>query len=600
MRLIGLFICCFIASDWLAEAQTPQPPLLAVLSDTGEMRDGLAVLRRHSEEQRIVAELSRGFPLKVTRLYRYVQSYLHSQSGQPLEPAYLLFSSNQGGFPRFGFYLLDEAKHGVAYVDLYRSKVLSGRFGAVDQIFPHEMGHVLLRLLVGRARQGRSYQLHAVAVRTDPETAFDEGFAEHMQVMAIDDPESDPATRALASDDNQRWLADRQMEAYLHEMQAVCSFASARRISFLFWYSGIEQVLRYHAVKANAFAYAPEVPWGLLSAQDPYRAYLLSNILPGKPGSAPKSAAVMLSTEGVVSSLFYRLVTDATISGRYLSDEFYGQFGAAKSGLGNLENAYLKLFHVFNQRKPADAEELLRAYQEVFPEESLAVEDIARSVLLGQSPPRSSPIWLLNTEFRTGTSLFDQYRAVPRSHAFDLNTATALDLTTVPGVDRNLASAILEGGPFSSVAHLARVPGMTSALARRFEEMQREMQKGESGGEEGMLEAMPRILFSYAWRALMVVFLASFCGGLLFRRVRGVTWRRSFLSALLASLLVAMFSWGVVGGEGVLGYILPVFGLIIVSSAFQLIQRRFAALLPCALGWLLAALPAKLLTYPWF
>jgi hypothetical protein len=40
--------------------------------------------------------------------------------------------------------------------------------------------------------------------------------------------------------------------------------------------------------------------------------------------------------------------------------------------------------------------------------------------------------------------------------------------------------------------------------------------------------------------------------------------------------------------------------LIIVSSAFQLIQRRFAALLPCALGWLLAALPAKLLTYPWF
>jgi hypothetical protein len=71
-------------------------------------------------------------------------------------------------------------------------------------------------------------------------------------------------------------------------------------------------------------------------------------------------------------------------------------------------------------------------------------------------------------------------------------------------------------------------------------------------------------------------------------------------NGLAVSFLVVALSWGVVGAEGFLGYLLPVLIFGLPSMLFQLARRQWQLAFPELLAWAVAALPAKLLTYPWF
>jgi DNA uptake protein ComE-like DNA-binding protein len=418
--------------------------------------------------------------------------------------------------------------------------------------------------------------------------------------MAVDDPEADPSTHALASDHAQLRLAERQLALYRRELQAYWSFATPKKMGFLFWHSGAEQVLRYHAVKENAFAYAPEIPDGLLDRRDPYAAYLLENIMPGTSKSLQKSASVMFSTEGCVSSLFYRWESDHEIGSRFLDESFYERFGAVRSSISPVENAYLKLFHAIHTGRSQDTGGVIAAYKTAFPEEAQIVDRIVDSVLLGQPPSSAPAIWLANPDFKTGTGLFDQFRAVPRVHTFDLNAATLIDLLGVPGIDRALAARILQAGPFSDLSGLEGVQGIGRPLMERFKFMAREMERLKIGDEDSAFSSLPRVVVSYLWRALVVLVVASVSGGMFYRRVRRSGLFRSMTNGLAVSFLVVALSWGVVGAEGLSGYLLPVLIFGLASMLFQLARRRWKLALPELLAWGVAALPAKLLTYPWF
>ncbi len=594
LTLWPAFCCAF------SFAQVKEAPLLVILSDTRQVRDGLPVLELHPDGEQLAGPLLKGFPLKLLRLYRCVQLYLNPGADFRPEPAYLLFSSHQGGFPRFGFYLQGELKKGVGYVDLFKTKRLNGGFGAVDQIFPHELGHIIVRLLSGEPSPGGANQMHAVAVRTDPKAAFQEGFAEHLQIMAMDDPEADPSTRALASDQSQSLLAERQLALYRHELQARWSFATPKRMDFFFWYSGTEQVLRYSAVKANAFAYEPEIPGRLLDERDPYAAYLLENIMPGTANLRPKPAAVILSTEGCVSNLFYRWAVDREIGNRLLDESFYRRFGAAGDSISPVENAYLKLFHAIHMGRVQDARGVITQYRSEFLEEARMVDRIVDSTLAMQPLPSATAIWLANPDFRTGTSLFDQFRAAPRIHTFDLNAASLVDLLGVPGVDRVLAQRILQAVPFPDLSSLERIQGMSRPLMGRFRAMAEEMERLQASDEDSASSSLPRIVVSYLWRALLVLAVASISGGMLFRRIRHTGIFRSMINGLAISFLVVAFSWGVIGAEGILGYLLPVLVFGLPSGLFHLGGKRWRLVLPEIMAWAAAALPAKLLTLPWF
>jgi hypothetical protein len=576
------------------------PPLLVLLGETGQSRDGIPVLRLHPDGDRIRDALLRGFSARWLRLYHLEQMYLHKKGGPAPEPAYLLLSSQEGGFPRFGFYLGAEDKRHAAYVDLHRNSDVSGYLGAMDQIFPHELAHVMVQQLAGAPPPGGSNQIHAIGVRTDPVIAFQEGFAESIQIMALDDPETNAASRAAAVDPRAREAALARLRAYQRELTARWAPAPRLRMSFVLWFSATEQSLRYHAVKANAFARAPQLPARLLVPGDPYAAYLLENILPGGAADPPRSAARMFSTEGVVSAFFYRWATSKLLQQKYRDATFYAQFDALRDQVAPLENLYLKLFHVLHARKPQNTIQLIAAYKAEFPDESEAVDAVVREVLLGQPLPSVPPLWLANRDFSTGTSLFDQFRRVPRPHTFDLNTASVVDLLTVPGVDLSKANAIVAGAPYAMLDDLRRVPGFSPALAERFRRMAAEMDSMRASQED--VEArfpLREILLSYVWRAVFFLLATALAGAILFRFIRQVRWYRAALNGLAASLMCLLPGWIAAGPFLAAAAVLLLFGL--PAALWQLWRQRSAQqAIRVLLAWLAAVLPAVLVQTPLF
>ena len=151
-------------------------------------------------------------------------------------------------------------------------------------------------------------------------------------------------------------------------------------MTFLLWFSRAEQALRYSAVKANAFAFTPEVPEHLLHGRHAYQAYLIENLLPGSPGSPTRpEAARAPSLDGRRGErVLLPLGGQPDASGRYLDDEFYRRFGTARTEVIPEENVYLKIFHTLYTRKPHDLAAFIRAYVEIFPEETAAVDSVAR------------------------------------------------------------------------------------------------------------------------------------------------------------------------------------------------------------------------------
>lgn len=579
----------------------PEAPLLVVLAETGTEREGFPVYLVDPDGAAVAEVLSRGLSGRLLRLYRDAQTYLHERQGGPVEPAYLLLSNNEGGFPRFGFFLGEDDKRHAGYVDLHRRSRLAGSLGALDQLFPHELAHVLVQQMAGAPRESPSGRVHGIGVQTDRVTAFQEGFAEHFQVLAVDDPAAEPETRALAENQAERAWLERRLTGYRRELVARWSPATRHRLGFLLWYGRAEQAMRYFAVKSNAFARHVGLPETL----PPCRTYQLENFLPGSAGAEPKSASAMVASEGVVAAFFHRWSTDARLQSSYREESFYAPFGRHRDGVDGLDNVYLKLFHVLFAQRPRDTVELVAAVRKEYPADELALDEVIHEVFLDQPWPPAPALWLLNPDFVVGTSLYDQFRAVPRPHRFDLNAASLAELMTVPGVDRALAEEVLAGGPYRRVAELERVSSMTPSLLERFSKMARasdERWTDATQVEEKTVSLLRKILASYLWRFLAAVFAAGLFGAFAYRAVSGAGWIRASIHATGAAfvgLTAVLLLVKTPGGSAALVVPVAVFG--VPAAVMQLSrQRSWRQALRLLLAWCAASTPAAILSTPFF
>jgi hypothetical protein len=535
------------------------------------------------------------------RLYALEQEFLRQATGRPPDSAYLLLSDRRGGFPRVGFYLDGEKKPDAGYVDLHRSSTLSGRFGAMDQIFPHELMHLIVRQLAGDPPKGGSNQMHAIGVRTDPINAFGEGFAEYVQVLSVDDPDAVPETRALAWNNDVRALAEREFAAYAREIATPLLPLRPSQMRFLTWFSGSEQVMRYHAVKDNLFARAAPIPERLLDRPDRYDAYLFQNVVPGTAADPPKPASVMLSTEGVVAHLFWRLVSDPALQHRFLDEKACAAFGVTREELSPLENVHLKLFVALFEGRPATSSDLLRTYVRRFPDDAPNAERVVREALLDQDLPAAPEIWLANDALVTGTSLFDQFRARPRLHTFDANAASALDWLAVPGITREAAARLLAGAPYGGLADVLAVEGVGIEGRARISAMADAMNalRVRAASEEASLSPS-MILRPYAWRLGILLALATAAGAWLARRAGVRRWWPAAVVALVASLTVIAMAWVVISPPWYPAATpVAVFGG--PWALWRLLRQRAPrAAFHALLAWFAAAVPALLATRAWW
>jgi hypothetical protein len=331
--------------------------------------------------------------------------------------------------------------------------------------------------------------------------------------------------------------------------------------------------------------------------------------MPGPDDGRIKSTPRLVATEGVVASLFSRWVTDPILQRSVAASGFYARFGVAAGDVAPIEHAYLKIFSVLADRRPHDTAALLRDYVVTFPDEADAVAAVARRTGLAWPLPEVPEIWLANDQFLTGTTLFDQYRALPRVHTFDLNAASLVDLAGVGGMSVELAGAIQQGAPYASLADLARVPVMTRAIAERFREMQSGMiaiREANAGDDIEAIDLM-RLFRPVVLRAVVWILLAAAAAAWLYGRVRALrVWRLavngfagSAASLVPAWILGAALQYGERPVEPALIAVAPIAALGLMAALWHVVRHRRARdAARVFAAWLVTAIPPLLVITP--
>jgi len=462
----------------VVESQTPDGksyPVFRLAQDSPLLREVYQVLET-------------SFAHHVILLDRYARNLLLSEIGGELPPqylnapTYLLMSQEEGGFARHGFWLEDPKGQQqlvlAGYVDLVVNQD-SVKDGNLEEIFSHELGHQILGELVGRLPPGSSRNMHQSMTITDNSTAFDEGYAEHFQPL-VRDATTNPHLRELTNG------------------------ATSTDLDML-WISRLDQQLRTDGVKRNLFIHRKALPAAALDpGTDPYRLYLDNETSTAFLKDELRNGQEMMASEGVVATLFYRIVNETALRDHYRELAFYQPYLRAdisaerlRQTISPYENVNLKLFVAMHRAAKAIASgvppmvAVVNSYAAVFPDEAATIykvflettrgvtvsQELAESferaaaygqhgevrafrsdsldafsmlkstidrVARGELPLDANlgpQLWLVNTDFKIPPAIWTSERTLP--FTLNLNAATEVDLMTIPDVDLATARKIV-------------------------------------------------------------------------------------------------------------------------------------------------------------
>ncbi len=244
-----------------------------------------------------------------------------------LGPAFLLLSDREGGFARAGFWLDANGERTFVpsgYVEMVVDED-SVEDNDIVSTFCHEIGHVIMRNLVpGFAdRPSPSTKMHMSMTVTDYQTAFDEGFAEHFQAVVADQIDSAPP----------------------HQVGLV---AQVRGL----WHSGIDAHMRVHGVRENLYVHGRAIPTHMDECTDAYELYLDSETSILFDRDTLKPGQQMMACEGVIATLFYRMINNERLAGAGLDVGFkiiaaiaeIGRRAEPKVSVMEYADRYIELF----------------------------------------------------------------------------------------------------------------------------------------------------------------------------------------------------------------------------------------------------------------
>jgi len=221
---------------------------------------------------------------------------------------------------------------------------------------------------------------------------------------------------------------------------------------------------------------------------------------------------------------------------------------------------------------------------------------VVQDSLLGQTLPDAPEIWLASDALMTGTSLFDQFRALPRPHTFDANAATMLDWISVPMITSAEASALLAGAPYATMDDLMASAAVSAGTRGRIVDMAAAMDRLRTrGSDEEETLSLSTILVSYLWRLGVLIAGCTLGGAWLARRAGARRWWAAATIALGSSMLVIFAAWIVIGPAWLPFLVSPLLGGVPLMAwrMFRRRQNHHAA--EAMIMWAAASVPALLL-----
>lgn len=474
---------------FLALAQPTLPDSLrriVILQPVGETADGLpemAAVPDTAQLHRTAMQAIGGtFAREIIDLYFLAQVYLKNKGERKaIEPAYLALTQNQGGYARFGFYLQGEGPmpH-TPYIDIVENTIQApmDRLMSFTQLYPHEMGHVIYRLLSSdstREEKSRSVDMHYFPVMTDYGVAFNEGFAEHIENAARLFEPNDSIKAGIFADIRK---AQEKKPRYIRGFEN--DFRQPLRLGYykatmILWYQRLEDLRRYEQGMDGTVRFKSEsLEQGSIEDRLTFRNSGL--VFTTEPRNRPQ----LLATEGVVSHFFTRLL-ESKLPTAYREPEFYRPFlydttlqaGNPQELFPPLQNLFLKYFAVlhdfvaFEHSGSAQSLDFLEGYCRAFPEEKEAMEQVFQNAFSESHRYLPPEVWLMAKGHEHRLLLLDAFGAITVPvYTFDLNRAEPEDLLTLPGITEQDAKSILKHrrkhGFFHSLADAAAAAGLSA------------------------------------------------------------------------------------------------------------------------------------------
>ena len=302
-------------------------------------------------------------------------------SGNSEGPNVLFISDDEGGFPRTGLELMNSSGRRTVfpvlnYVDLVLDieRVEQGEM----YIFSHELGHVMMNNIMPgfmrKAKERMTSKQHVSMGVTDYFTAFFEGWAIHFECSANDN------------------------EKYKRNMDDQYKYD---RILSALWHSTIDRELRITGVKQNKFIHQKLMPQVLhekdMTIED---MILLEHTSPVFDLTEVRNGQQMMSSEGVLASLFYHITSNKAIQAHYREAEFYKAFLlqplpkeiSPEDIFSPYENVVLKNFYVWHlmkknphfNEKPVFTK-FIKVWCESFPEDKIILLEIFINLTAGMT-----------------------------------------------------------------------------------------------------------------------------------------------------------------------------------------------------------------------
>jgi hypothetical protein len=472
---------------------------VVILKPTDKKKNNVPIYEIFSEEaenKKIVEELFQtSFMRNSVRLYFLAQNYLiNSGILEKQEPAYLLLSYNQGGFPRFGFYFKKENKlidkRHVPYIDLMKNNNRQEDYmGSMTQIYPHEMGHILYSMLSNKHEDDMpgSIDVHFVCITTDFRTAFDEGFAIHFENIAKEhEPDESLKKRIFNDIEHQKKRIEQRVAGYDRDFRFPLRL-DYYRTTMILWYQNFEQLKRFEWVKSGTIKYKNAAR----NTNDIEKALFYRNSGIYFDEKHLRTIQQALSTEGVIASFFTALMESDLIH-VYQEQDFYTKFLnegedfplKPQEIFTPLENEYLKIFNVLkkhvNVSKPSQYPflDFIVGYIKEFPEEKAEINRLVKFSTGYDFTDYIGPeLWIMNKNYKHGFLIMDQFGAntLPL-YTFNLNAADAIDLLTFKDISKGQAQKIIEYRKkkglikdFDELSSIPEVSQTTVALLKKSE-----------------------------------------------------------------------------------------------------------------------------------
>ncbi|WP_055669885.1 ComEA family DNA-binding protein [Desnuesiella massiliensis] len=321
--------------------------------------------------KKIIRELEFPFHQSVIKLSQCTRNLMKDTIG----PNVLFLSNTEGGFANCGLRLIEEDKSvdypHLNYVDLVIDEE-SLNDGKLD-IFSHELGHVMMENILKNFPLSNSSKQHVSMGITDYFMAFNEGWAIHFEKLT------------------------HNSISYYKELNNV-KYSYDRDI-YKLWQCHADTELRLKGVLDNAYIHNKLLPEAYKFNLNIADTIILEHTSTIFDKTKLKNSQQMLSCEGVIATLFYRISTNETIQNNYLSKDFYNNFlisnindeTEVKELFTSFENVMLKTFWTWYKIKDSLNEdsipfiEFIKMWCECFPQDKQELLILFISTTVGKT-----------------------------------------------------------------------------------------------------------------------------------------------------------------------------------------------------------------------